>query len=226
MNDHRDVRVWDPLVRVFHWTLVAAFFTAYLSEGEPEWLHTNAGYLIVILLGVRLVWGLVGTRHARFSDFVTSPFTAVRYLLDELVGRARRYLGHNPAGGWMAIALMLSLLGTTFAGMALYAVEEGEGPLAGVIAAGPGAEVSLGAPRLVAVSDDREHEEGEEAGEFYEEIHEFLANFTLFLVALHVAGVALGSFRHRENLVASMWHGYKRRLEENAKPQMNTDGQG
>jgi len=214
MNEQRDVRVWDPLVRVFHWTLVAAFFTAYLSEGEPEWLHTNAGYLIVILLGVRLVWGLVGTRHARFSDFVTSPFTAARYLLAELAGRARRHLGHNPAGGWMAIARMLSRLATTVAGMALYAVEEGEGPLAGVIAAGPEADTGLGAPRLMAVSDEGEREEGEEAGEFYEEIHEFLANFTLFLVILHVAGVALGSFRHRENLVASMWHGYKRRPDE------------
>ena len=226
MNDQRHVRVWDPLVRVFHWTLVAAFFTAYLSEGEPEWLHTNAGYLIVILLGVRLVWGLVGTRHARFSDFLTSPFTAARYLVDELVGRARRYLGHNPAGGWMVIALMLSLLATTLAGMALYAVEEGEGPLAGVIAAAPEAPGSVGAARLIAVSDDDDYEVGEEVGEIFEEVHEFFANFTLFLVGLHVAGVALGSFRHRENLVASMWHGYKRRLDESAEPQMNTDGRG
>ena len=215
MNDHRDIRVWDPLVRVFHWTLVAAFFTTYLSEGEPAWLHTNAGYLIAILLGVRLAWGLVGTRHARFSDFVTSPFTAARYLVAELAGRARRYLGHNPAGGWMVIALMLSLLATTLAGMALYAVEEGEGPLAGVIAAGPEADGGLGVARLMTVSDDDsdEHEDDDEAGEFFEDIHEFLANFTLFLVILHVAGVALGSFRHRENLVASMWHGYKRRLD-------------
>ena len=68
-------------------------------------------------------------------------------------------------------------------------------------------------PRLVAVSDDGEYDGGEEAGEFYEEVHEFFANLTLFLVVLHVAGVALGSFRHRENLVASMWHGYKRRPE-------------
>lgn len=220
MNDQREIRVWDPLVRVFHWTLVAAFFTAYLSEGEPAWLHTNAGYLIVILLLVRLVWGLVGTRHARFSDFVTSPFTAARYLVAEVAGRARRYLGHNPAGGWMVIALMLSLLATTTAGMALYAAEEGAGPLAGVIAAGPEADGSLGAPRLMAVSDDDERgeggEAGEEAGELFEEIHEILANFTLFLVILHVVGVALGSFRHRENLVASMWHGYKRRADEGA----------
>ncbi len=213
MNDHRDIRVWDPLVRVFHWTLVAAFFTAYLSEGEPAWLHTNAGYLIVILLAVRLIWGLVGTRHARFSDFVTGPFTAVRYLVAEVAGRAPRTLGHNPAGGWMVIALILSLLATTLAGMALYAVEEGEGPLAGVIAAGPEADAGLGVARLMAVSDDDEYEEEDEAGEFFEDIHEFLANFTLFLVILHVAGVALGSFRHRENLVASMWHGYKRRLD-------------
>lgn len=222
MNDQREIRVWDPLVRIFHWTLVAAFFTAYLieAEGELAWLHTNAGYLIVILLGVRVVWGLVGPRHARFSDFVTGPFTAASYLVAEVAGRARRYLGHNPAGGWMAIALMLSLLATSVTGMALYAAEEGAGPLAGVIAAGPEADGSLGAPRLMAVSDEGEREEGEEAGEeageFYEEIHEFLANFTLFLVILHVVGVALGSFRHRENLVASMWHGYKRRPDAGA----------
>ena len=216
MERSNTVKVWDPVVRVFHWTLVAAFAVAYLSEGEPEWLHTNAGYLIVILLGLRLVWGLVGTRHARFSDFVRSPAAAARYLVDELLGRARRYLGHNPAGGWMVIALMVSLLGNTVSGMALYAAEEGAGPLAGVIAtASPQAEGPAAPARVVAVSEEREYEsEGEEeSGELYEEVHEFFANFTLVLVLLHVAGVILGSFRHRENLVASMWHGHKRPLD-------------
>ncbi|MGD8709983.1 MAG: cytochrome b/b6 domain-containing protein [Ectothiorhodospiraceae bacterium] len=187
MSKADSVRVWDPFVRIFHWTLVAAFTVSYLSEGEPEWLHTWSGYLILILVGLRVVWGLVGTPYARFGSFVRGPVTAARYLVSELVGGARRHLGHNPAGGIMILLILASLIATGFTGMSLLAADEGAGPLAGWIMAS---------------------ESGEE---LYEELHEFFANFTLFLVIVHVAGVVLGSLRHRENLVASMFHGYKRR---------------
>ncbi|NBN62937.1 cytochrome b/b6 domain-containing protein [Pannonibacter tanglangensis] len=100
------VRVWDPVVRLFHWSLVGLFAVAWLSGDELQSLHEAAGYAIAGLLALRVVWGLVGTRHARFSDFLYRPATVVRFLADTARGRARRYIGHNPAGGVMILALI------------------------------------------------------------------------------------------------------------------------
>ncbi|MFY9975192.1 MAG: cytochrome b/b6 domain-containing protein, partial [Chromatiaceae bacterium] len=69
----RRVRVWDPLVRLFHWSLAAAVLIAFLTEDEQIDLHLIAGYSVLALIGFRLVWGLVGPRHARWSDFVRGP---------------------------------------------------------------------------------------------------------------------------------------------------------
>ena len=103
------VRVWDPLVRLFHWSLVAAFATAFVSE-EGERLHEVAGYVVLGLIAFRLVWGLIGPAHARFKDFVPSPARLWAYLRSLVRGRPERYLGHNPAGAVM----ILCLLGTVF----------------------------------------------------------------------------------------------------------------
>lgn len=213
MTDNTDVRVWDPLVRIFHWLLVAAFLVSYLTEGDPEWLHVWSGYLIVALLLVRIVWGFVGTRHARFSDFVRSPGEVRRYIRDSLRGRAGYYLGHNPAGGWMVLALMLSLLVTTSAGLVLLAAEEGEGPLVGwLIAAGEHVEKSPDYEPAETEREAREDESGESPlAESAEEVHELFANLTLALVILHVLGVLLESLRERQNLARSMVTGRKRR---------------
>lgn len=110
------VKVWDPFVRVFHWSLVVLFATAYVTGDEIERVHIAAGYAIAGLLTLRIVWGFVGTRHARFADFVRSPREALGYLRDVLLLRARRYVGHNPAGGLMVVALMLMLVGTCITG--------------------------------------------------------------------------------------------------------------
>lgn len=92
-----EVRVWDPLVRVFHWTLAAAFLGAQLWE-DPRVLHETLGWIAGAAVAVRLVWGLIGTRHARFADFVPGPAGFLGYVRDVAAGRERRYLGHNPAG--------------------------------------------------------------------------------------------------------------------------------
>ncbi|MCK6444025.1 cytochrome b/b6 domain-containing protein [Elstera cyanobacteriorum] len=105
-----EVPVWDLGVRLFHWGTVAAVATAFLAE-EGESLHEKAGYVAAALLGFRLIWGLIGTRHARFSDFVAGPGKVFTYLLDRVRGRAPHYLGHNPAGGAM-ILVLLTLLAT------------------------------------------------------------------------------------------------------------------
>jgi cytochrome b len=100
-----EVRVWDPVVRLFHWSLVTAFATAWLSE-TGETLHNTAGYVVLGLVAIRLLWGFVGGRHARFAAFVRSPAEIMRYLRQLAQGKAARHLGHNPAGGAMIVALL------------------------------------------------------------------------------------------------------------------------
>jgi cytochrome b len=103
------VPVWDPVVRVFHWSLVASFAVAWFSEDSGR-LHETAGYVVLTLVAIRLVWGFVGTRHARFRDFVPSPATLTAYLRDMIALRAKRHLGHNPAGSVMIVLLLVMLV--------------------------------------------------------------------------------------------------------------------
>jgi cytochrome b len=190
------VRVWDLAVRVGHWSLVTAFVVAYLTEGEPRLVHTVAGYTIVAYVLARVVWGFVGSPSARFATFIVSPLRALRYLFDLPRGRAARFVGHSPAGGLMVLLLLMSLATTTAAGLMLYAVHDGAGPLAGFVA-----------PPAAA---NAEGESEDPREEFWEETHELLANLTLLLVLLHVAGVVVASRAHRENLVRAMITGDKR----------------
>lgn len=203
-TDTATVRVWDPLIRIGHWVLVAAFATAYLTQGEPEWLHTSAGYAIAATVALRILWGVVGPRRARFADFVTGPGRIFRYLRDLLSGRAERHLGHSPAGGAMTVALLAALALTALSGMATLAVEEGQGPLAGIV-------TTQTLPAWADGDDDHDEDGGSgEAGEAFEEIHEVAANATLLLILLHVAGVLWASRAHGENLVRAMIDGHKR----------------
>lgn len=204
--DNGTIRVWDPLIRIGHWVLVAGFATAYLTEGEPEWLHTYAGYAIAATVALRVLWGLAGPRRARFSDFVTGPGRVFAYLRDLATGRAERHVGHSPAGGAMTVALLAMLALTAISGMGTLAAEEGRGPLAGIVAHAP--EASLGAGHD---ADEIHGEHGEtEAGEAWEEVHEVAANATLLLVLLHLGGVIWASVAHRENLARAMVTGRKR----------------
>ncbi|SMF64595.1 Cytochrome b [Tistlia consotensis] len=110
------VRVWDPLVRLFHWSLVLSFAVAWLSAEEIRALHYWAGYAAGGLIAFRLLWGLVGPRHARFARFVKRPAAVRRYLGEVLRGREARHLGHNPAGGAMIVALLASMAGLCLTG--------------------------------------------------------------------------------------------------------------
>jgi len=179
MFDLHKTKVWDPFVRFFHWSLVSAFFIAYVSEDEFMLVHSWAGYLILGLIAVRFIWGFIGTHYARFSNFIYSVDTIKKFLKDTLSFKAKRYIGHNPAGGAMVIALMLSLLFTTITGILLFDVITS-----------------------ISLSDFWY--------EFMEEIHEFFANFTLLLIFIHVLGVVIESFIHKENLVLSMLDGFKK----------------
>ncbi len=103
------VRVWDPLVRTFHWSLVGLFGFAFITGDEWGWVHRQSGYIVAGLLAARVIWGVIGPRHARFSDFVYRPATVFAFLKDMLAMKAKRYIGHNPAGGAMAVALILAI---------------------------------------------------------------------------------------------------------------------
>ena len=183
--EHNEVRVWDPFVRIFHWLLVLSFTVAYVSGEELVVLHNNAGYAVLGLVLLRTLWGFIGTRHARFRDFVYPPATIKAFLQDTFHQRARRYLGHNPAGGAMVILMILSLVATSLTGIAFYGIEAGAGPLA----------VLAGSPEWTK--------------EMLEEVHEFFANLMVLLVLVHIIGVIVESRLHHENLVKAMFTGRK-----------------
>ena len=155
-------------MRLFHWSLVAGYLLAWVTAEEWDLLHERVGWFLLALLGLRLVWGLVGTRHARFGEFVRGPGQVRAYLGSLLRGSPDHHAGHNPAGGWMVVALILVLAATALSGVLLV-----------------------------------------QAGEAWEDLHEGLANLSLVLVTVHVLGVLVSSFMHRENLIKAMLTGYK-----------------
>jgi cytochrome b len=208
------VNVWDPYVRAFHWLLVLGFAVSYFTGDEVLGLHVWSGYLIGALIVTRVVWGFVGPRHARFADFVSGPAAVLRYLRDLFLFRAKRHLGHSPAGGAMVVLLLLTLSTTVASGLVLYALEENAGPLAGLFAAPAAPAAVEPATGGETEADDDENGERDEreggSAHFVKELHELFANLTLALVILHVGAVGFASFAHRENLVRAMVTGRKR----------------
>jgi len=110
------VEVWDLFVRLFHWSLAGLFVVAYATGDEVEKVHIAAGYTIAGLLALRIAWGFIGPRHARFRSFIRPPREVLAYLRDVALLRAPRYIGHNPAGGAMIVALLLGLCATCITG--------------------------------------------------------------------------------------------------------------
>lgn len=185
MTEKPTVAIWDLPVRVFHWVLLVMTVLAFATaEAEGAWfvLHLAAGYAVMALLVFRLAWGFVGTRYARFREFVR-PWPIVRaHAADVLRLRPARFVGHNPLGGWMIVALLTVLALTVATG--LFAGDEGEtGPLAHRIGAGVADAIG--------------------------ELHEGLNTVLWTLVAFHVAGVVVESLLTGENLVRAMWTGNK-----------------
>jgi cytochrome b len=170
-----DVKVWDPLVRVVHWSLAGCFFAAFLVE-EGDTAHRWLGYTALALVAVRLVWGVVGSGHARFSSWVPRPGDVTVYLRERMAGTSRRRLGHNPAAAVMMLLLLAMM-------------------------------VAVGATGWMQTTDRFF------GVEWLEELHELLAYSLLALVAVHVLAAIVESIHYRENLIASMLTGRKRRLD-------------
>jgi cytochrome b len=167
------ILVWDAPVRVFHWLMVLSFAGAYITAESERWrlVHVSLGYTLGGLVAFRLVWGLLGTRYARFASFVRGPSAVRRYLSSILRGRPEHHVGHNPAGAVAIVLLLLLSVATLATGWANY---------------------------------------NELGGNWLEELHEGAANFMLAVVGVHVAGVVVSSWLHRENLVRSMMNGRKK----------------
>lgn len=100
------LKVWDPVVRILHWALIIAFMTAWVSSGQWQTLHEWAGYTVGIIVVLRILWGIIGTRHARFVNFSYSPKEILQHLRNMRHGHERHYDGHNPAGSVMVFLLL------------------------------------------------------------------------------------------------------------------------
>lgn len=177
------VQVWDVPVRMFHWLIVALVLASWVTSevgGSAMRYHMWIGYSILTLVVFRIAWGFVGSRHARFSDFVHGPLAVGRYLRgtsDEVS------VGHNPAGGWNVLALLGSL--AVQVGTGLFANDElaAEGPFAARV--------------------------GNEWSELLSTLHRYNFYVLLALVALHLAAVLFYFFVKRENLVMPLITGRK-----------------
>jgi len=114
--------VWDAPVRVFHWLLVLSFAGAYVTAESERWrlIHVTLGYTLGGLLAFRIVWGVIGTRYARFSSFVRGPAAVIRYLKSIKAKQPEHHLGHNPAGAVAIVLLVLLGLGITATGYITY----------------------------------------------------------------------------------------------------------
>lgn len=177
------VKVWDMLVRVLHWTMVISFTTGYLITDKFP-LHAYAGYTIFTLVAIRIVWGFVGTKYARFSAFTYGVNETLQYILSALrMGKAREYLSHNPLGALMVYLLLAMLLCNAVIGTMLYGAQQLEGPLA----------------EIVPTAWD----------ENLETVHKFMAKALLTLAGFHLVGVLWSSWWHRQNYIRAMFTGYK-----------------
>lgn len=177
------IKVWDLPVRVFHWALVALVATAWIT-GETEFttVHSWTGYTILTLVLFRIGWGVVGSDNARFARFLRRPSVAWGYVRNMLGGANPHYDTHNPAGGWMVVALLLVLL--VQVGTGLFSNDEimFEGPFVPLV--------------------------GGQWSEWLTEVHEANFNLLITLVVVHIAAVALHEL-FGERLVKAMFDGYK-----------------
>lgn len=189
------VRVWDLPVRIFHWSLVAGFATAFLT-GEFHFpaIHALAGYVLCALVAARVYWGFRGGQYARFRSFVFSTGETLAYARSMLGGNPRHYFGHNPAGALMVFALLFTVTAILATGLVTLAAIDFEGPLLFL---------------ANRVSDETAY--------LFREVHEAMPFAALALVALHLMGVAAGSIQHRENLVKAMLTGNKALPHTNEK---------
>lgn len=150
----KTILVWDIPTRLFHWLFALSFAVAYVTAEADGWagVHVFSGLLMLGLIVYRMVWGMLGSRYARFSSFLYSPAAALKYLLDTLQGKAGRHVGHNPAGSWAIYLLLLLGIGSGVSGLAMLTAGEQFKDLHEVLANGALAVVAVHIVGVIAAS--------------------------------------------------------------------------
>ncbi len=187
MNNIKRIRVWDPLVRIFHWVLAVCFLIAYVVEDDRLNLHLLAGSIMFGLIIFRLIWGIMGTEHSRFADFICSFKQIIQHLRDLVSLRPAHHMGHTPVGGVMIFVLLAGLLMLSLSGAMLYSFENSSIPFAFLMT-----EVTPDTILLI------------------ENSHELIADILALFVLFHVAGVLVESVLQKQNLIRAMITGYKK----------------
>jgi cytochrome b len=177
------VKVWDGLIRVSHWLMVIFFAIIYLRYRKFP-IHAYAGYLMLLIVFVRISWGVFGTACARFRAFWFSPKEVITYTKEALHGHAGYYVSHNPLGAMMVYALLTMMLVNGILGLMLYSSGQELGPLGNIVP--------------------------EDWEDLLKGLHKTLGHVTAALVALHIFGVLWAARQHRENYVLAMLTGFKR----------------
>ncbi|MBN4077235.1 cytochrome b/b6 domain-containing protein [Mariprofundus ferrooxydans] len=187
-----DYHVWDPILRSFHWLLVAAFFVSWWSEGRDLRIHIISGTLIAGLLLFRLIWGFVGQRHARFASFYPTTAAILQHSRELLHFKSGEYIAHTPIGSLMIFILLAVLIILSGTGMALIGLQIGLGVFASWSSASFESEILI------------------------QTIHLWCFNVLQLLIAIHLAGVVIESLLQRRNLVMAMIHGKKTIKEQHS----------
>lgn len=177
------VKVWDLVVRLGHWLLVVSFFVIYLRSRKFP-IHAYAGYLMTLLLVVRIFWGFFGSEAARFRSFLFGPREMVAYTRDTLNGHARYYTSHNPLGAAMVFTLLPLLLANCLTGLLIYSAGQQLGPFGASIPA-----------------------DWEDA---LIPLHHVLGHLLAVLAVIHIVGTLWAGWLHRENYILAMMSGLKR----------------
>lgn len=172
---------WDPVVRVSHWSLGLFFTCAYWTGGDSYGLHAHFGYCILLIVLLRLAWGFWGPEISQFANFSKSPKQLFAYLRSLAKTPPSNAVGHDPAGGWMIIVLLVSLSITILSGAILFAMEA-RGPLAHTFF-----------KNFTIWS-----------GTAVETVHHFMSDLSVILICIHVMGVVMMSVYTRQNLIRAM----------------------
>lgn len=176
---------WDLFVRVFHWSLVVTVVFAWLTgELDVEALHSWFGYVVLLLIPARIIWGFIGSTNARFVTFIYSPRETWVYIASALRNKPPHYESHNPAGALMVFGLLAILSLLVVSGLIYEAWGEYEGPLWAM-------QVMI----------------GDGLGHLAKVIHRTLPEMLLVMIGLHLMGVLVATFQHKENFVRAMWYG-------------------
>lgn len=193
MNNIEEIKVWDLPVRLFHWTLVLGFATAFVSgEVDASEVHVWIGYALCVLLAGRVYWGFKGNEYARFRSFIFPVSETLDYVRSMRMGHPKHYFGHNPAGALMVFALLGLVTLIIATGLVTLSVIDFEGPLL-----------------FLANS------VGDETSYAFRRFHHSLPVIGLIFILLHILGVIAGSIQHKENLVKAMITGKKNTIAIN-----------